>query len=581
MTYEYKSIKEIIDKIERNVIYLPAIQRRFVWDHEQIEKLFDSIMRSYPIGTFLFWFVRSPNIHNYVFYEFLRYYHEQKSYLNQPSSDPITKEEIIGVLDGQQRLSSMYIALQGKYAYKKPYVRRDHPNAYPERKFFLNLLKKPEMREGDDYWYEFQFLTKDDSKRIDENQLWFPVGKVLLWGKDPEIDEYYDDLLLGSNIAEEIKEVIKVKRKLIKQNLRILHQRIVLEKIISYFNVDKEDLDEILDIFVRVNSGGTILTRSDLLFSTIVSYWEDGRSEIEKLILEINEKGEGFRFDNDFIMRSCLVLTDCPVLFKVKSFKKENIKKIKENWKKVKKSISNTIDLLTEFGFNQNNLTSLNAVIPIIYYDMHIMNVRNIKKDVRKYLIHALLNKIYGGQGDRVLSNFRESIISHKSFSFSELTEIKLPSNKSLIINEDNLDAILEYKKGPYTFMVLSLLYPNLKLDQVIFHQDHIHPRSFFTDAKLNKLGIPKNKWKDWREIADMLPNLQLMEGRENERKNKTPFFDWINGVDINGTPNISDKKKFVKDNYIPDESYEFDNFENFFNARKMILKEKLRELLL
>ncbi|GAJ16642.1 unnamed protein product, partial [marine sediment metagenome] len=94
-----------------------AIQRRFVWDHEQIEKLFDSIMRSYPIGTFLFWFVRSPNIQNYVFYEFLRYYHEQKSYLNQPSSDPITKEEIIGVLDGQQRLSSMYIALQGKYAY--------------------------------------------------------------------------------------------------------------------------------------------------------------------------------------------------------------------------------------------------------------------------------------------------------------------------------------------------------------------------------------------------------------------------------------------------------------------------------
>ena len=212
---------------------------------------------------------------------------------------------------------------------------------------------------------------------------------------------------------------------------------------------------------------------------------------------------------------------------------------------------------------------------------MNIKDIRNVKKDVKKYLIHALLNKIYGGQGDRVLSNFRESLISHKSFSFNKLAKIKLPSNKTLVINEDNLDVILEYKKGPYTFMVLSLLYPNLKLDQVIFHQDHIHPRSFFTEAKLNKLTIPKNKWKDWRERADMLPNLQLMEGRENERKNKTSFFDWSNGVDNNGTPCISDKKKFVKDNYIPNESYEFDNFENFFNARKMILKEKLRELLL
>jgi len=580
LTYEYKSIKEIIDKIERNEIYLPAIQRKFVWDHEQIEKLFDSIMRSYPIGTFLFWFVRNPNIQNYVFYEFLRYYHEQNSYLNKPSSDPIAKEEIIGVLDGQQRLSSMYIALQGMYAYKKPYVRRDHPNAYPERKFFLNLLKEPEMKDGDDFWYDFQFLTEDESKQIDENQLWFPVGKVLLWGKDPEIDEYYDDLLLRSSIIDENKEVIKAKRKLIKQSLRILHQRIVLEKLISYFNVDKEDLEEILDIFVRVNSGGTILTKSDLLFSTIVSYWEDGRREIENLILEINKKGEGFRFDNDFIMRACLVLTDCPVLFKVKSFKKENIEKIRDNWKKAKKSIINTVDLLTEFGFNQDNLTSLNAVIPILYYDMNIMNVRNVKKDVRKYLIHALLNKIYGSQGDRVLSNFRESLISYKSFSFNDLTKIKLPSNKTLKINEHNLDAILEYKKGPYTFMVLSLLYPNLKLDQVVFHQDHIHPRSFFTDAKLNKLGIPKNKWKDWREEADMLPNLQLMEGRENERKNKTPFLDWINGVNNNGTPIISDKKKFIEDNYIPNESYEFDNFENFFSARKTILKEKLREIL-
>ena len=211
---------------------------------------------------------------------------------------------------------------------------------------------------------------------------------------------------------------------------------------------------------------------------------------------------------------------------------------------------------------------------------MNIMNINNVKKDVRKYMIHALLNKIYGSQGDRVLSNFRESLISNKSFAFDDLTKIKLPSNKTLVINEDNLDEILEYKKGPYTFMVLSLLYPNLKLDQVVFHQDHIHPRSFFTDAKFNKLGIPENKWKDWREEADMLPNLQLMEGRENERKNKTPFFHWINGVNNNGTPIISDKKKFLKDNYIPNESYEFDNFENFFSARKTILKEKLREIL-
>ncbi|MFH1848860.1 MAG: DUF262 domain-containing protein [archaeon] len=55
MTYRDKEIKTVLDEIKENKIYLPAIQRKLVWNHEQIELLFDSIMRGYPIGTFLFW----------------------------------------------------------------------------------------------------------------------------------------------------------------------------------------------------------------------------------------------------------------------------------------------------------------------------------------------------------------------------------------------------------------------------------------------------------------------------------------------------------------------------------------------
>ena len=593
MSYEYKNIKKTIEEIGENVIYLPAIQRKFVWKHEQIESLFDSIMRGYPIGTFLFWFIRGEKKDEYTFYKFLTEYHERDKYRNEIAPKPELKEEIIGILDGQQRLSSMYIALQGIYRYKKPHARWDNDDAFPIRRFYLNILKALIEKEGDDFIYEFKFLTDEEAKQIDRGHLWFLVREVLTWGEDPEIDGYYDNLLEQQDISDEVKEAIKEKRKQIKKTLRILHKRLVGDKLINYYRIEEQDLDSILDIFVRVNSGGNILSKSDLLFSTIVANWEKGRDEIETFLEHINKKGDGFWFDNDFIMRSCLVLTDCPVLFKVKTFKRENIEKIKNEWKNIESAINKMIDLLVEFGFNGESLTSQNAVIPVAYHFIKGGNGSSeSKKEIRKYLIRALLKQTYGGQGDQVLSNMREALrekegkddymLKQTDFSFDQLLRAKLPGNKSLEVMGDDIEEILEYKKGPYTFMVLSLLYPNLKFGQVKFHQDHIHPASLFTDATLKKCGITKEKWERWQYMRDRLPNLQLMEGRENESKNKTPFKDWLHGRDTDENPNITDIAKFKKDNYIPDDvSLDFDNFKDFYETRKNMLRDELKKILL
>ena len=157
----------------------------------------------------------------------------------------------------------------------------------------------------------------------------------------------------------------------------------------------------------------------------------------------------------------------------------------------------------------------------------------------------------------------------------------KLPGNRTLKITDDDIEEILGYTKGPYTFMVLSLLYPNLRFGQVKFHQDHIHPASSFTDAKLKGFGIPEDRWKKLQQMKDQLPNLQLMEGLENESKNKTPFKDWLYGKDDKGNPNVSDREKFLNDNYIGTTiSLEFNDFETFFNKRKEILRNKIREVL-
>ena len=351
-------------------------------------------------------------------------------------------------------------------------------------------------------------------------------------------------------------------------------------------------MDDILKIFIRVNSGGTILSKTDLLFSTIVATWEDGRDEIEAFIKSLNAKGDRFSFNNDFLMRACLVLSDLPVLFKVNSFKSENVELIKNNWAGIKSALTRTVDLLVSFGFNSSVLTSQNAIIILAYHNMKGgSNSESSKQAMRMYLLHASLKNVYGGQGDQVIASFRNCLrveITPKSyqlksaeFDFSGLLGLKLPANKTLKISEEDVDDFLLYRKGANSFFVLSLLYPNLRFNQVHFHQDHIHPDSGFSDSKLKTTTIDPSKWEALREIKDTIPNLQIMEGRQNESKNASAFKIWVNGQDSTGRKNVPDLVKFCMDNFIPNTiDFDFICFEEFYTERKKILKKELKTVL-
>lgn len=565
MSYEGKKINEIIQQIYENKIYLPAIQRKFVWGIEQTTDLFDSIMKGYPIGTFLFWKLKGEDIKPYTFYSFKLHYDVRNPY-NEITATPEVKDEILAVLDGQQRLSSMYVALQGSYAFKRPYARWDDDTAFPKRKLCLNLLYKPSGEEEESN-YDFRFLTDREIEDNDEGEFWFPVRNVLQWKTLTECNKFAKEkgFLENDNFVE---------------NLSLLWNKFTQENLINYFQITHTDIEEILPIFVRINSGGTPLSKTDLLFSTIVANWQQGREEIESLLQTINTKGHGFYFKNDFIMRSCLALTDSPVLFKVKNFKGDNIQKIKTNWQKIRESIIKTVDLIVEFGFSGENLTSQMAITVIAYYIYNNHELTSqAKSELRKYLILALLNRIYGGQPDQVITKIRESI-KEDGFQFS-LKKIndKLDSDKKLTISDDRLEEILSEGKGAYSFMVLSLLYPHLKLNQIEFHQDHIHPSAKFDYDHMKEIGLIEAKdgqptWNDVYYKKDKLPNLQLLEGAENESKNATPFVDWFNST-------VPNKDHYKLEHYIPkDTSLEFRDFENFYEKRKALLKSKLTDLL-
>ncbi|HWZ62466.1 MAG TPA: DUF262 domain-containing protein [Steroidobacteraceae bacterium] len=610
MTYKTMTIKQAIDDIDQSKLYLPALQRKFVWRKHQIELLFESLMRNYPIGTFLFWRLNKKRADEYVFYEFLKEYDERNPF-NRRKTGSFTQPEILGVLDGQQRLSSLYIGLMGTHAERARYQRASNAAAYEKMCLHLNLLSLPytinykgHIETQEERNFEFRFLSPVEAERNDvrrvksegdelqptertEPVLWLKVGEVLKWDEEPDLDQFVEELFDSKQSGPQ-REAIRDNKRSIKRGLETLHKRIWGDDILNYFEIQKDDLEDILKIFVRVNSGGTILGKTDLLFSTIVATWDDGREEIENLLKEINAKGDTFNFTNEYLMRCCLVLTDAPVVYKVNSFKTENVKRIQTEWHNIAKAVRETVGLLAEFGFNGSLLTSQTATIIIAYHIYKGGDLDNAsKKDLRKYLIHALLTRVFGSSQDQLLAALRNSLreevtteagaktyrLRQRTFCFEDVLAARLPSRRSLAVSEKEIDLFLERRKGPDAFAVLVLLYPHLRFQNQFFHQDHIHPFSQFNPEVFARLGLTQGDQAYWVEHRDSVPNLQLMEGKENVKKNAAPLVDWMARMPE------PERATFRKDNYFPEGvGLEFAQFREFYSQRKAILFEKLEK---
>lgn len=578
--YPEETIFDIIKKIDSNQIFLPALQRKFVWKTKQIEQLFDSIMQGFPIGTFLFWKVNDPKvIKDFVFYKFISHYKQYES-RNDRQEMSGAKNEIISVIDGQQRLTSMYIALRGSYRYKTHRKRRSSTDAFPVRHLYINLIPKNKKN----IEYEFRFLLEKEALVIKEDEIWYKVTNILNWENTASANSDYKKLKMSSTEAG----VITKNKTVILKTLKKLYTRLCKEKYIAHFDLYDKSLEEVLDIFIRVNNGGTVLSKTELLMSTVTANWEDARTKVEDLIEYVNSLGRGFKFDIDFVMRVCLVLLDEPVLFKVESFDIRKVDKIKGNWKSISQAITNATQLLVDFGFDALTLTSRNAVIPIIYYIFKggIFKKDKERKEIKRYLQYTLLTGFFGSHGDQALQNIREALtklslnnyreLKSKRFNFSDLRNSITPMpGKTLELSQENIETIMEYKKGRQAFVALSILYPNLRYNEVLFDQDHIHPSFLFTENKLKEGGKNFDEIEKLQKMKDQLPNLQMMEGRRNRQKNKSPFNEWFE------EKTNEEQKIYIAENYMPkDISYNINNFELFFQKRKEILIRELTKIL-
>lgn len=572
------TIKDAIDKIHSRQFLLPAIQRKFTWSSTQIEMLFDSILQGYPINSFMLWKISDKDIKSgYKFYEFLTSYRE---FFAENNKDIDTKgvPDFEAVIDGQQRLTSLYIGLRGSYAYKMPRKWwKDTEECLPTRKLYLNLGAPVRQQYDNQKTFDFRFLSKSDIenfKRTKDDYIWFEVGQILDLDSTKKVMRYLSD----NNLADNDYAC---------DTLSTLYDAIHVNPLINYYLQEEQEPDKVLDIFIRTNSGGTPLSFSDLLMSIASANWKkiDARKEIDSIVAEIYDIGRpGFLIDKDFVLKTCLVLFVDNIKFQLKNFTYENVQLFETNWDKVKKSIIAAFTLFEKLGFNNNTFRAKNAAIPVIYYIYYNDLADSIvkvtydaedKKGITKWLTLTFIKSIFGGQTDSVLVSMRKVLkeTDNKKFPAKELMDaFKNDPARNYSFDDEFIDGLLEAQKDSNdAFYVLHLLYPNLDYFNQDFHQDHLHPATIFYDADKLIASVPEEDRefasdpKNWNSIS----NLQLLNGLMNESKNDTSLANWVS------KNNIEKKSLFVNDST----SLEIKDFKNFIIERRSIMRKYLKNI--
>lgn len=604
MAYGSITVHEAIQGIGGGRILLPAIQRKFVWHWGQIEALFDSLMQGYPINTFMFWRVSSPCAkRDFRYYRVLDHYVEKFATTNPAIPTPAVYPDFDAVIDGQQRLTSLYIGFCGTYAYKlkgRNMPRIDDENILPRRRLYLDLVSEAAANDesGQRRKYAFKFMrdtevvaanseTDPDGRKV---HFWYPVGDML--NRLPNEPEGWTDTMIVELGIHPRNGYLEERCLLAGRLLGRLHDIVFTEQVIHYYREETQDVDHVLDLFVRTNSGGTKLEFADLLMSLAIRHWNgDARVQIDGLVDAASNLG--FDVSRDWVLKACLYLTGARVKFSVASFTPDVVQSICDNWQDVRTCLLTTLAFLQDFGYKNESVRAKNAILTVAYYlfrshfngqPLHRnirtnINLNQMRASLVKWMNIVILRHTFSAQSDNVLEEIRSEINNHldgAEFPIAAMIQRYAGTNRDLRFDDAVINRLLALRKGnPDCRALLMLLRPDLPAN-MRYDIDHLHPHNAFKLRNLNQCEFldGNEDLKDFyleKDHWDTVPNLHLLDFSANRHKGDNPLVQWVN--DPRTTDNA---RSFI---LVPDTcSLAFNNFQNFFETRKEIIRGLIRD---
>lgn len=476
--------------------WLPNIQRPFVWTEEQICRLFDSILREYPISTLLVWRTRSATRRRRFIDNFRQ---EQCQRLRDFYVPPDEKSKCL-VLDGQQRLQSLFIGLKG---------------SYEGRELHFDILSG-DLAAPDDVKFRFAFLDAGKARFP-----WLKFKDIVYSSKDSYSTA--DIVIEGAGRDLSVEEKKKINR-----HVALVFKTFHTDDGIGYQELDsteEADLyteDDVVEVFIRANAGGTKLGKSDLLFSLLATDWDVAGDELEELLGELNR--HGFAFTRDFVLKTCLTLLDKGARYEVAKFRDPAIREeIKSRWDDIGQAIAEVADFVQGKTFIRSDkvLSSYLVLIPLIYLRYRFPAAWKTAKGVEEYLLKCLLTGAFGGTPDQLIDSLVSSLKELQRFDLDELTGVIRNAGRSLQLTEDRL-----WKMGygsAEIHVLFSLWYRSgganydPSYEGNLLQVDHIFPQSLLRKEK--KENPKSGKWDLLRypeTERNQLANCQLLTQQEN-----------------------------------------------------------------
>ena len=553
MKNQKQTIRKIVgflnDADEDGGFWLPNIQRPFVWREEQICRLFDSILREYPISTLLVWKTTS-GIRRRKFIDNWR----ATLRLSDFYVPEDTKKKNL-VLDGQQRLQSLFIGLRG---------------SFEGRELCLDILSG-EIAAPDDVKYRFRFL---DSAAIVFP--WIKFKDLIFTTKKKR--EIFTELKVGAGQTLTNADTDKLY-----EHLDLVDRTFKMDEAITYQELDSIDNptlyreDDVVEVFIRANSGGTRLGKSDLLFSLLTASWEVADEQMEDLLESLNK--HGFLFDRDFVLKTCLVLLGQGARYEVKKFRKPGIREeIEAQWDQVKEAIQDVLDYVRGKTFIQCDkaLPTYLVLIPLVYVRFHFPAAWRGATDVDSYLLRCSLAGAFGGQPDNLLDGLVKKSADLKGFNLDEMFGVIPSQGRSLELTEDRLWN-LGYGSD-FIHLLFNLWYREFNYtpayDNNLPQVDHIFPQSKLKEIKIvnPETGRMVMKYRD--AARNQLANCMLLTREENgagHKTDKTPD-EWFSDKDT----------EYLAMHLIPTDRtlWKIERFEDFMEERKKLIRKRFEALL-
>jgi len=556
------SIASLLNQVKEKEIVLPAIQRNFVWPVERIYTLLDSIMRGYPIGNVILWETHNDIQHRFFVADYQG--DSMDTYHDNPSSNRLKL-----VIDGQQRLQSLYVGIYGTYD--------GHP-------LYFDVLSGREKDDVSEDKYIFIFSTQQRVDELNDNtlrQLTLPSEKRDRNFQPLHYIRVSDLFAMSVEDKERLKEQLSESLSLtsadrvrLSVNLSLLDHSLskegdllretVIDNNLPANSKSRKSDHDVLEIFVRVNTLNTRLSRSDLIFSMLKLNWKESATYLPEFIREINE-GNSFELNNDFVIRCLFAISDLGTKFDIDLLrKKKNVMKLRGNFQQCCDAIRSTVDFVQDHCWCASSgiLGGSNTLVPLVYYLFHTKKhqVPNAEiSRVRKALYLFGFAKPFSRYGDsRVWAFIRDEL---KPLVDNNDETFPLESTWGWISYWEGIrsfDDLLQSNHVLALHLVQSLTGAAFKYEGNAPEIDHIFPRSALRDKGLEPLEV------------NNFANFWILAKTKNRNKSSQHPMDYFADVD-----DTEMKTALIEREYL-----DYRRYTTFLEHRGQCIVQKIQEKL-